>query len=343
MDVGKHTRLADHQKVLYSYHVITIGYQNHPMPAEIRRLMRRVKLRDLDTLVTVVRAGGMRKAAEQLHLSQPAVSKAIAELEDALGFSLLDRSRRGVEVTPYGRALIKRAAVMFDELQQGMSDLERLADPDSGEINLACNETINAGLVAAAMERMTRQYSRVSFGVDSGDTTVLLSRFLLERVSDFVIARPHGAVIDPDIRAEPLFREKLQVVVSRTSPWARRRKLTLAELAGEPWILSRNEATGDSPVVEAFREAGRPLPVCSVLTGSLNVRYTLLATGRFVTVMPRSVLRFGAARSSLKVLPIEMGQWGMPTMVLTLASRALSPAAKTFLDIVRELSRPLAG
>jgi DNA-binding transcriptional LysR family regulator len=311
------------------------------MQAETRQLKRRVKLRDLDTLMTVVSAGGMRKAADQLHLSQPAVSKAVAELEDALGITLLDRSRQGVAITPAGRALIKRAAVMFDELQQGVRELEHLADPYAGEISLACAETINAGLVATAMERMTRQYPRVSFGVDSGDPPVLLSRFLLERVSDFVISRPHGAVIDTDIRAEPLFREKLQVVVGRTSPWANRRKLMLAELAGEPWILSRSEVTGDSPVVEAFRKAGRPLPSCKVLTGSLNVRYTLLATGRFVTVMPHSLLRFGAGRSSLKVLPIEIGQWTMPTMLLTLANRSLSPAAKTFLDIVRELCRPL--
>lgn len=311
------------------------------MQAETRQLKRRVKLRDLDTLMTVVSAGGMRKAADQLHLSQPAVSKAVAELEDALGITLLDRSRQGVAITLAGRALIKRAAVMFDELQQGVRELEHLADPYAGEISLACAETINAGLVATAMERMTRQYPRVSFGVDSGDPPVLLSRFLLERVSDFVISRPHGAVIDTDIRAEPLFREKLQVVVGRTSPWANRRKLVLAELAGEPWILSRSEVTGDSPVVEAFRKAGRPLPSCKVLTGSLNVRYTLLATGRFVTVMPHSLLRFGAGRSSLKVLPIEIGQWTMPTMLLTLANRSLSPAAKTFLDIVRELCRPL--
>src|SRR3989442_12588575 len=156
------------------------------MSSEGRHLKRRVKLRDLDTLMTVVSVGGMRKAAEQLHLSQPAVSKAVAELENTLGVTLLDRSRRGVAVTSFGQALIKRAAVMFDELQQGARELEHLADPYGGQISLACAETINAGLVAAAIERMTRQHPRVSFGVDSGDPPVLLSHFLLERVSDFV-------------------------------------------------------------------------------------------------------------------------------------------------------------
>ena len=98
------------------------------MPTEIRRLLRRIRLRDLDTLATVVRAGGMRKAALELHMSQPAVSKAIAELEDAVGYSLLDRSRRGVEVTACGQALIRRSSAIFDELRSGVRELEDLAD-----------------------------------------------------------------------------------------------------------------------------------------------------------------------------------------------------------------------
>lgn len=307
-----------------------------------RRLLRRIKLRDLDTLTMVARAGGMRKAAEQLHLSQPAVSKAIGALEDALGVPLLDRNRQGIEVTPFGQTLIRRAAVMFDELQQGVRELEYLADPGGGEINLACAETINAGLVAAAMERMTRQYPRVSFSVDSGDSPVLMSHFLMGRVSDIVIGRADGEVIANGVRAEPLFRERMHVVVSHNSRWAGRRKLKLAELANEQWILSHSEVAGHSPVVEAFRAAALPFPRCKVVTGSLNVRYSLLATGRFVTVMPNSLLRFGAARASLKVLPVEIGRWDMPTMVLTLTNRSLSPAAKSFLNIVRSLARPLA-
>jgi DNA-binding transcriptional LysR family regulator len=311
------------------------------MKTDIDRLKRRVKLRDLDTFAAVAATGGMRRAAEKLHLSQPAVSKAVAGLESALGVTLLDRSRQGIQVTESGQAPLKRAAAIFDELEQGARELDRLADPYGGEISFACAETLNGGIVSAAMERMSRRYPGVAFSVDSGDTPVLMSNFLEGRVSDFVITRPYGAVIDPAVHAEPLFREKLRVVVGRNSRWAQRRKMELAELAGEPWILSRNEATGDSPVVEAFRLAGVPLPRHTVLTGSLNVRHSLLATGRFVTVMPHSFLRFGATQA-LKALPIPLGQWSMPTMILTLASRSLSPAAHTFLQVVRELARELA-
>lgn len=78
------------------------------------------------------------------------------------------------------------------------------------------------------------QYPRVNFNVDSGETPVLISRFLLERISDFVITRPYETVSDPAIRWEPLYREKLHLVVGHTSRFAHRRKLTLSELVDEP-------------------------------------------------------------------------------------------------------------
>jgi len=306
------------------------------------QLNRRVKLRDLHTLATVGAVGGIRKAAKQLRLSQPAVSKAVAELEHVLGVTLLDRSRRGVSMTPAGEALLRRAVVIFDELQQGARELDHLSDPYRGHVDLACSETINAGVVSEAIARMTRQYPRVSFGLDSGEPPMLISKYLKERVSDFVITRPFDPVLDPDIHAEPLFRDKLQVVVSRSSAWGKRRKIGLVELIGEPWILSRNEATSHSPVVEAFRNIGHDLPVRTLLAGSLNLRYRLLAEDRYITLMPRSLLLFGAAaRFPLKVLPIDIPPWPTPTMILTLANRSLTPVASTFLEIVRDVSRRL--
>ncbi|MCG3188370.1 MAG: HTH-type transcriptional regulator TsaR [Burkholderiaceae bacterium] len=311
------------------------------MFTDVQRLKRRVKLRDLETLMTVASAGGMRRAAEALHLSQPAVSKSIASLENALGVKLLERSRRGIEVTRSGTSLIGRAEAMFYELQQGLRELAHLADPAGGEIHLACSETLNAGIASAAMERMARLYPRVVFSIDSGDADVLVSHYLQRLVAEFVLARPNSATLDPAVRAEPLFRERLQVVGGVHSQWARRRKLTLAELAGEPWILSRNETAVGSPVELAFRNCGLPMPRLCMLSSSLNVRYTLLVTGRYVTVMPRSLLRFGGARQLVKVLPVEVGQWQTPTMIMSPANRSFSPASAAYLDIVRELARQL--
>ena len=128
---------------------------------ETERIERRLKLHDLRVLMSVVERGSMAKAAERLATSQPAVSRAIADLEHSLGVRLLDRGPRGVEPTSYGRALIKRSVAAFDELRLGVKDLEFLADPTAGEVRIAAPIGTAAGFLAAVIDRLARQYPRV--------------------------------------------------------------------------------------------------------------------------------------------------------------------------------------
>src|SRR5689334_16196694 len=129
---------------------------------KIEPIERRLKLHDVRILMAVAQAGSMSKAAERLGTVQPALSRSIAELEHALGVRLLDRSPRGVEPTAYGRALIKRGIAVFDELRQGVKDIEFLADPTAGELRLGTSEGIAAGPVWAVIDRLSRQYPRIS-------------------------------------------------------------------------------------------------------------------------------------------------------------------------------------
>src|SRR5215475_10190592 len=106
------------------------------------RIGRRLGLRDLHVFFTVVQRGSMAKAAQQLNVTQPAVSKAIGDLEHTLGVRLLDRRPQGVEPTIYGHALLKRGNAVFDELKQTIRDIEFLADPTIGEVRIGCSETL---------------------------------------------------------------------------------------------------------------------------------------------------------------------------------------------------------
>jgi len=137
------------------------------------RTKRRLKLRDLDVLLAVVEMGSMGKAALRLNISQPAVSKAIVELEDALGIKLVDRGRRGVTPTPYGLALAKRSVAIFNDLRQGVQDIDFLADPTKGEIRIGTTEPIAMAIVSPTIDRLTRKYPRTSFHVVAGDTAGL--------------------------------------------------------------------------------------------------------------------------------------------------------------------------
>jgi DNA-binding transcriptional LysR family regulator len=308
---------------------------------DLLRLKRRLRLRDLDTLASAVHFGGMHKAAEALHLSQPAVTKAIHELEDLLGVPLLERGRRGVEATSYGQALVRRSKAVFDELEGALREIEHLADPAAGEVHLGCMETLHAGLVGAAVERLTRKHPRMRFVLESGQSPDLIEHFLRERRVDFIVARPLHLPLPAEVDGEDLFCDQLLVAVGPQSPFAGRRRLTLADLADETWIVSRNELMREGPLGEAFAAAGLEMPRRHIVSGSLHTRYNLIETGRFVTLVPHSLLPFTAHRERLRILPIELPRWRTATMVLTLRGRTLAPAAELFLATLRELAQPL--
>lgn len=307
----------------------------------LERTRRRVRLRDLETLVAVVQAGGMRKAAAELHLSQPAVSKAMRELEDTLGLRLLERGRRGVAATAFGDALVRRSKVLIDELQSALRELEYLADPEAGEVKLGAMETLQAGVVAAAVKVQLRRHPRMRFYCESAQSLELIGHFLPQRLVDLVVARPVSLPLPPDIEGEALFHDQLRVVVGPEHRLARRRKVALAELLDEHWILSRVEVMPQTPVTIAFAAAGMPMPPRLLTSGSLQMRQSMLASGSFITCVPHSLLPFARARGIFQVLPIELPPWQAPTMILKLRGRSLGPAAEAFLDTLRELALPL--
>src|SRR5205085_2098684 len=144
------------------------------------RTKRRLKLRDLDILTAVIETGSMGKAANRLEISQPAVSKAIVELEDALGVKLVDRSRRGIVPTPYGLALNKRSAAIFNDLRQGVQDIDFLADPTKGEVRIGTTDPIMVAIVSPIIDVLSRTYPRMAFHVVAGDTAALY-RDVVER------------------------------------------------------------------------------------------------------------------------------------------------------------------
>jgi DNA-binding transcriptional LysR family regulator len=307
----------------------------------IHQIAHRVKLRDLETLMAVVRERTMHKASLALHLSQPAVSKAIRELENAIGLQLFERSVRGVEPTEFGRAFAAHAKVVIDEMHRALRALDQLSDPERGEVRFACAEALSGGLASAAIHRATLEFPGTRYLMETGQPQDMVEHFLLERKVDFVLTRPHSLPLPEGVTGEPLFNDFMQAVVGASSPFAKKKRITLNDLKDEYWILARHELHQTSPVSEKFAQVGLALPSRIVETGSLAGRYSLLNSGRFVTVMPHSLLRYRHDPTAICVLPISTFPWGTPTMILTLLGRTPSHAALRFINVVRELSQSL--
>lgn len=305
------------------------------------RIGRRIKLQDLHVLVTVVDAGSMGKAADVLHTSQPNVSRAIAELEHAIGARLFHRDRQGVELTESGRALLRRAQSAFSELRDGIKEIEFLADPTTGQVRVGSIIYLAANFVSAVIERMSMQYPRMSFDLLATDTQTL-QRALESRAIDLLVAQKFGAFADERLGFEALYHERYVVLAGARSPWARRRNIKLSDLVDEAWTLSSPETVIGGIAIEAFRASGLKPPRVAVTTFPREVRMNLLATGRFLTISPTSVLKFSAARSEFKVLPIQLPIAPVPVGIVTLKNRTLNPTGRLFAERARTVAKALA-
>jgi len=300
------------------------------------RRVNRLKLHELEVLLEVAQAGSMAKAAAQLALSEPAVSRSISDMENTLGVSLFDRSSKGVEPTRYGRALIKRGVAVFDELRQGIREIEAIKDPTMGEVHIGATSTIaEVGIVAAVIGQMSQKYPRINFHVVEATPEWLFHK-LRERSLDLIrlgglsevfneklCSRAQGSffqrhdasrssghgefhgqdlelgkrcaillTFDPvasnDIVSEMLYEDRMVIVAAADNRWTRQSRVDLADLVDENWTLPEPEHPVTSIVASAFRAIGCEPPPVIATAAPGRIRDTMLATGRFLTVVQES-------------------------------------------------------
>jgi DNA-binding transcriptional LysR family regulator len=308
------------------------------------RIGRSMKLHDLHVLMAVVQAGSMNKAAVLLNTTQPAVSKSIAELERTVGVRLLDRNAQGVEPTAYGRALLDGGTAVFDDLRQAVKKIEFLADPTAGEVRVGCSPFLAASFVPAVVDRLSRRFPRIVFHLVTSLTEALHLE-LSERNVDLIISRRFEPFADERMGFEFLFGQVYVVAAGAQSPWARRRRIALADLVNEPWTLPPPESMIGSVAMKVFRASGLDYPRTIVVADNAQARISLVAAGRFITIFQESVLRFPTEISKhleIKVLPVEPPMPDLQVGIITLKGRTISPVAQLFIECAREVAKPLA-
>jgi DNA-binding transcriptional LysR family regulator len=304
------------------------------------RIRRRVKLHDLHILMTVVQARSMNKAAALLNSTQPAISRAIGELERTIGVPLLDRSPRGVEPTDYGRALLEGGIAVFDDLHHAMQKIEFLDDPTAGIIRLGCSPLLAATFVPSVIVRVARHAPRIEFQLVSAPVETV-HRDLLERNLDLLITRKQVAFAER-LSFEHLFDDSFVVVAGKQHPLARQRRLALSQLASQSWVSPPPDTVLGSSIVEGFRAAGLGYPRAAVTTISPEARISLVKTGRYVTIFPASALSYSSKQPDIVILPVALPMAPVPIGIVTLKNRTLSPAVRLFVERAREVAKPLA-
>ena len=302
------------------------------------RIGRRVRLRDLHIVLAVAERGSMAKASAHLAISHPVVSKTISDLERTLGVQLFDRNAKGVELTIYGRALLKCGVTVFDEMRQGLKQIEFLTHPNSGELGIGCTEIAVAGILPGITGRFQKKYPAVNLRMVLTDTATLEFNELRERRVELQIGRMPKSFPNDELTAEPLLDEPFLVVAGADSSWSRRTRLKLPDLANAPWVLPPYDSIPGMLIQEIFRAADVELPHPSIATLSIELTRKLVSDGEYVGLLPRSVVLFNGKCAGLKTLPIRFEGPRIAVGLVTVRNRTLSPLAELFIGCAREFS-----
>ena len=230
--------------------------------------------------------------------------------------------------------LVRRTFGTFGKTARSKFDVDAIF-PNYGSLDLTKPDLPGS---VSFVGRLSQRYPRIVFHLVTGymDT---LHRELSQRNVDLLIVRRFDPLADARLDFEFLFDETFVVAAGAQNHWARRRRIELADLANEPWVLPPPESVIGSITKAAFRASGLDYPRMGVVTDSPQVRVSLLATGRFVSIFPASALRFPAGRSEIKVLPVQLPTARLQNGIITLKDRTLGPAAQLFVDYARKVAK----
>ena len=299
------------------------------------RVGRRLKLRDLDSFRTVVEAGSMAKAAVLLGVSQPAISKSIAELERTIGVALLDRTPRGVAPTPYAALLLNRVIAIFDDVRLALEEIEHLQDPTQGELRIGAPEPL-LYFLTTIIDHLVARHPNMRFDVTIADTSLLLER-LRGRDLDIAFTRIADDAADSEFETEFLYDDPLVVVAGSTSPWFKRRRIDLAHLSDERWVFSPPDTLLGRFALEVFQSRGLPMPRAAVVTRSVQMRVNFVATGRYLSLLPKAMLHSQRDCEVLRALKIDLDETKRPVGLVRLKRRTAGPAAELFIAEARHV------
>lgn len=303
----------------------------------IERLPRHLKMGELRVFVAVLEHRSFRKAAAAIHLTQPAVTKAIAGLEDMLGVKLFDRTAGGVEPTIYGTTFAPHAIAIFGELRSAAQDMSLVSRGAKGTLRIGTVPMPAFGFLPAAIKRLVDAHPNVFVSVVEARETELADRL---RKREIEIAILRTALFNPgdDLEVTPLVEEQLCVLAARDHPLAKRRRLTWAQLVDYPWVLPSQDSYFFDHVRRSLTKLDLEVPRNAVESVSIHIQYAMVVHGGMLSFGMRSRLALPPERDLLVQLPVDLPAITGAIGAVRLSVRDTSPLAQLLVAEIRTLA-----
>jgi len=309
--------------------------------SDIDRVLRsNLKLRHLQLLIALDEFRHLGRAAEFLSVTQPAVSKTLAEIEKMFGLSLFARSTRGTEPTAYGQSVVRFARSVLADYDRTRDEIAAVASGAAGRCNVGCMVVALPGLLAQAVALLKAQSAQTTVLVEEGDLTRLLPRLRVGEL-DLFVGRLEPGYAAPDLETEALYDESMCVVARPDHALAGRARLGWADLAEQPWVVPPPWASSRIKLNQMFYKHGLNPPADLLETASFLATLTFVRERRALGFVARQVARHFEREGLLKLLPIKVPIELPPVGMITMRGRLRTPGAEQLMACLRTAARTL--
>ena len=305
-------------------------------PANIERhLVSRLKIKHLKLLVTVGEQNNIFRASQLLNMAQPAVTKTIRDMENALELTLFNRSSRGVTPTAYGEVLIRHAKLILAQVRHVSEELVSLHEGVSGHINVGTLLAASPGLLPKSLASLKQERGNISVSVTEGTNDLLIPKLLIGEI-DVVVGRLPEIQDEEGVRSEALYYEPVCLVVRSGHPLLGREKLGLADLVEESWILPSEGTVLRREIDNAFHGADLPVPHHAIESVSVLTNRTLLMETDMIAVMPYQVIKTYEEVDLLQRLPVPIKADLGPVGYTVRGGDEPTPAVQYFVQLLHQ-------
>ncbi|MEK7223920.1 MAG: LysR family transcriptional regulator [Pseudomonadota bacterium] len=282
----------------------------------------------LQAFIAVAESGSFSRAGERIFLTQPAVSKRIAALEQDIGARLFDRVGRKIHLTPAGEALLLRTRAVLGELEDIKRDITNLSGTIAGELSIATSHHIGLHRLPGPLKRFHETYTQVRLNLHFMDSEKACNAVARGELELAVVTLPPSA--EPPLRVEKIWDDPLDIVVSRSHPLAQVKRVQAAMLLEYPAILPGLGTYTREIILNSFGPLRDRIQV-GMATNYLEVLKMLAAIGLGWSALPRTMIDEG-----LKVVQIEKREIRRELGIVTHERRTLSNAGQAMIRIIRE-------
>lgn len=293
-------------------------------------------LRQLRQFLAAVEHRNLGRAAASLHITTPALSKSLANLETELGVRLVDRGPRGVTPTVFGASLARHAKTMAAEERHARADIARLQGAEQGRIAVGGTASAGGALLVRALAALSQARPGVRIDVVGGRHGALIES-LRDGALDLVVTGFGTDAPDPNLKTHVLADDTYATVVRAAHPLARRRRIAPADVVAYPWVVASNIAEVIPGWASVFTDEGLDPPQPAIASDSYLFIKSVLGEGDFVAVLPRDII--GAADAGvLAVLKIQGVAWSRRVRAVTRARGTQPPAVDVLLETLSRLA-----